>query len=82
MKASKYNCFTPNLCAVTGDIRDRSFLIAGLTPKSTGRPAATGTAAERTAQTIAYAKPKAQIVIASKAESDRTCSITPRRLVG
>lgn len=56
MKPSKYNCFTPGLCAITGEIRTRSYLIDELSPKTYGRAGRNGTAAERTEKTLAYAQ--------------------------
>jgi len=66
MSSKKLNAFTPNLCAITGNVRTSSFVMDALSPQNYGRAGRNGTAAERTEKTISFVSPSAQIVIGSK----------------
>jgi len=77
MNPSRYNAFTPGLCCITGEIRERSYLGQALEPKNYGRG---GTPAERTKKTIAFVHPRAHIVIGTKADSDKRASFSKARI--
>lgn len=80
MKPSRNNAFTPNLCAITGNVRTSSFVMDALSPQNYGRAGRNGTAAERTEKTISFVSPSAQIVIGSKADSDKRASFSKARI--
>jgi len=80
MKPSRNNAFTPGLDCVTGEMRTRSYSVDSLMPKTYGRAGRNGTAAERTEKTISFVSPSAQIVIGSKADSDKRASFSKARI--
>jgi len=51
-----------------------------LSPQNYGRAGRNGTAAERTEKTISFMQPSAQIVIGSKADSDKRASFSKARI--
>ena len=74
MKPSRNNAFTSNLCAITGSIRTSSIVIAQLTPQQYRKE-------PKTASDItAFMSPSAQIVIGSKADSDKRASFSKARI--
>lgn len=78
MKPSRYNAFTPGLCCITGEIRERSYLGQALSPAKTGRPEQS--VEERTEKTLAFIHPTAHIVIGTKADSDKRASFSKARI--
>ena len=68
------NCFTTNLCAITGSIRTSSIVIAQLTPQRYRKE-------PKTASDITdFMSPSAQIVIGSKAAKDKRASFSKARI--
>ena len=74
MKPSRNNAFTPNLCAITGNVRTSSIVIAQLTPQQYRKE-------PKTASDITdFMQPSAQIVIGRQADSDKRASFSKARI--
>ena len=74
MSSIKLNAFTSNLCAITGNVRTSSIVIAQLTPQQYRKDPKTAS------DIIAFMSPSAQIVIGSKADSDKRASFSKARI--
>ena len=74
MKPSRNNAFTPNLCAITGNVRTSSIVIAQLTPQQYRKEP------KKASDITDFMQPSAQIVIGRQADSDKRASFSKARI--